>query len=392
MRLAAAVCLVFVTACASTTTTASLPSHSPTPVASASPFGGASPSSSPSPTPSRAVGFQLPPQSAPPAAPPGHCNLPVYWPTPNQDNSLQAGFMLYPGGTPAGPTLTIASYGQVAFYDRAVGRWLPVPSNAVSRDGLQLAYAEYDLPPSPAAGMAGETGPRSAGALATTGRVHLVDARTGADRVLFSGSPTYGVVGFEPEGIYLVQVALTMDGVFASGLYLLSLNGGTPVAVPGGARTLDRAGWQIERGSAWGVDYSTGGGITGGNELVQLNLHTGAVTVWLTKPEGTGVSFLGFDGAGSVLVSASSNGYSSSGTPPPTPPRQVLVMPAPQQPKILYQTTDPSVSAPYGTVYAEPSGAWFSGEPGAIWLDSGDAMTIIPFVVNERIEVGNSCG
>jgi hypothetical protein len=100
---------------------------------------------------------------------------------------MHAGFYHYPAGGVQGDTsMTEDSASQAFFdssatYDRAVNRWLPVASGAVSPDGLRFAFADYDLSAAPVAGS---------GALASTGRVHIVDARTGADQVVFSGSPT----------------------------------------------------------------------------------------------------------------------------------------------------------------------------------------------------------
>ncbi len=302
---------------------------------------------------------------------------------------MQAGFVRYPGGTPAGPVQTIGSTG-TAFYDLAVNRWLPVPSEAVSPDGLRFAYADYDLP-SPAAGMASHGGPRSAGVLATTGRVYVVDARTGASQVLYSGSPTYAVVGFEKEGIYLAQVSITMDGNFHSGLYLLPLGMGGPSEIAAGSRGLDRTGWRIENGAAWGVEFSTGGGITGGNELVRLNLQTGDVTVWLTKPSDTQVGLLGFDAAGDALVGATGNGYSTDGSPPPSPPTQLLALTSPSNSNVVYQSTDASATVPWGPSFVDGNGVWLSGESGSVWLDQGDTLSILPISIPAVLSVGNGC-
>jgi hypothetical protein len=397
MRLAAAILLVLVMACgsssaaakiAATPSTAFSPTavQAPTPTPSSSPSAAASPSPVASPTP---FVFKLPAPTAPPAVPSGDCALPVYWADYPQ-NSVQMAFTVYPTGAIVTPQQTVNGATR-ATYDAAAGRWLPVGPEGVSPDGLQFAYAEYDLPPNPTAGMAAEGGPHAAGALATTGRVHLMNARTGADQVLFSGSPTYRVVGFTNDGIYLVQVAITMDGEFASGLFLLPISGGRPGPAIGGDRPLDRSSWLVENGAAWGTDYSAGiGGLQPGNELVELDLHTGAVTVWLTEPEGSYVGLMGFDAAGSPLVGAGASGYSSTGSPPPTPPTQLIALAAPQQAKVLWQTTDTAAAQPLGPVYDNAGGAWMGGL-SSVWLDASGTVTKTQVDINGIVGVGAAC-
>src|SRR5579872_7511997 len=143
MRPAVVLLLVLLTACGSSSAAAvRSPSTSASPSASTSASSSAvSSSPPPAPSPSGPRVFQLPAPVVPPAAPGGYCDLPVYWPAPGNNGSMQAGFVRYPGGTPAGPVQTIGSTG-TAFYDLAVNRWLPVPSEAVSPDGLRFAYAD----------------------------------------------------------------------------------------------------------------------------------------------------------------------------------------------------------------------------------------------------------
>jgi len=279
----------------------------------------------------------------------------------------------------------------IATYDRVVGRWLPVGPEAVSPDGLEFAYAEYDLPPAPTAGMDAGSEPRAAGVLATTGRVHLMDATSGTDRILFSGSPTYSVVGFTAAGIYLAQIAITMDGGFSNGLYLLPLSGGTPVPVAGAGQPLDRSGWTVENGSAWGTEFTQGtGGITSGNELVALDLHTGAVTTWLTAPVGTAVDLMGFDTAGDPLLRTYASGYSSTGSPPPQPPTQVVVVASPQKGTVIFQLADQRSQLPFGPVFANAQGAWMGGQ-GSVWVDSANKMTKTDVDTLTVVGAGGAC-
>ncbi len=275
------------------------------------------------------------------------------------------------------------------YYDSAVQRWLPVPANAVSPDGLQFAYAEYDQPPSPAAGMDGGGLPHDAGVIVTTGRVHVVDAGSGADRIVYSGSPTYAVAGFTADGIYLTQVALTMDGQFPSGLFLLPATGGTPKAVPGGSRPLDRGGWTVLGGYAWGSEWTAGdGGLTQGNQLDRLDLKSGTVTVWLTKPGGTSVGIAGFYEGGLPLVAAGPNGYSTSDSPPPVVPAQLLAVAAPQQASILWQANASLVS--FGPAFDDSHGAWIDAT-NYLLLDAGGKVTQINVPISGGAILGNAC-
>jgi hypothetical protein len=351
-------------------------------------------SAAPDPTPVTAGGsvLTLPPLWAAPTASAGQCDLPVSWNVPDGTSRWQAGFFLYPGGPMYASAPMPSSIANTGTYDRAAGRFLPAPPEAISPDGLSFAYADYDLPPSPQAGMAGQTSPHEAGPLATTGRVHLVDARTGGDRILFEGAPTYRVVGYTADGIYLTQVDLSMDGAFPHGLYRMSTSGGRPVAVAGGDRPLDRGGWTVTNGAAWGVDYSTGGGLAGGNQLVRLDLTTGAVQVWMTRPEGTSLALIGFEGSGGALVLAYAGGYSSTGSPAPTPATEVWSVGTPGATgRLIYRSTDTGAATPGGPAFPDAQGAWFGGLQSAVWLENGDTLSKVNLPVNAVIGVSGSC-
>src|SRR5260370_11109367 len=120
------------------------------------------------------------------------CSLPIYWYEGDVPTVVHTGFFHYPQGDIQGESpMAVRSANDTfvapgATYDRVVQRWLPVTPNAISPDGLRFAYAEYDLVQLTSAG--GKTA-AMAGALATTRRVHIVDARTGADRIAFHRSP-----------------------------------------------------------------------------------------------------------------------------------------------------------------------------------------------------------
>src|SRR6266852_3453251 len=108
------------------------------------------------------------------------CSLPVYWYEGDVPSMAHTGLFQYPQGDVQGEsTMVVRSpndtfVAPAATYDRVVQRWLPVTPNAISPDGLRFAYAEYDL-----ITLTGGKTAAMAGDLATTGRVHIVDARTG---------------------------------------------------------------------------------------------------------------------------------------------------------------------------------------------------------------------
>ncbi|HZQ48931.1 MAG TPA: hypothetical protein VFB69_01335 [Candidatus Dormibacteraeota bacterium] len=387
MRLAAVLVLLVAVGCSTTSTAAVAHSPSAPPTASA-PADSPSTSSSPTATPTPYV-VTLPDSASPPAAAPGGCVMPIAW-VADSTGSLKAGFLQYPSGTIAPAVQTLEKTG-VATYDRAVGRWLPVGPQAVSPDGREFAYAEYDMPAAPTAGMYAGAEPHSAGVLTTTGRVHLMDATTGKDRILYSGSPTYSVVGFTAAGVYLAQIGITMDGGFSSGLFLLPVAGGTPVAVPGAGRQMDRNAWNIVNGNAWGSEFIPGtGGLSSGDELVELDLRTGALTTWLTRPDGTAVYLLGVDASGHPLVLTFASGYASNGSPIPHPPTQVVAMTSPQRGTVIYQPPDANKYLPLAPAFANARGMWMGGQ-GSVWVDTADKLTKTPLDTITIVEAGGAC-
>lgn len=99
------------------------------------------------------------------------------------------------------PDLTTTPAGQGGYYyDRSVGRWVPVMRQAVSTDESRYAYAEGWSADSPAAP-----------------RVHIVDASNGTDVrvVAMPDAQPYVVVDYTASGVYLViRVEATAPGVW----------------------------------------------------------------------------------------------------------------------------------------------------------------------------------
>lgn len=213
------------------------------------------------------------------------CDLPVEAIVQGQ---IQGGFLHFPGGAfrhdleadavlaarlpppvPGGPPPYLQR--DVATYDAAVGRWLPVPRSWVSGDGLTYAYSEGIYPPAPANPQPGP------GPLPTGSRVHVVDVKSGDDRIVFSsnGGPFYEVVKFAQDGIY---VSAGMPGPDGWKLWRLDPTAGMI------SKISDRRGapWVISGGVAWAATYegSTAQG-TLPNHLLRIDLTSGSEAFWL---------------------------------------------------------------------------------------------------------------
>jgi hypothetical protein len=328
----------------------------------------------------------LPPISPAPVATAPACNLPIYWSTTIMSNTIHAGFFHYPeGGVQGDIPMTEDPSSQsffesMATYDRAVNRWLPVAASGISPDGLRFAFADYNLPPT-------SSTPIRSSPLGSTGRIHVMDARTGADKVVFSGSPTFSVVAFTSSGLYLSQVAPTRVAMVASGLFLLDPAGGAPRPVPGADRPLDQAGWHIFGEDAWGVDFASGGGLLSGNRVLRLDLKTGEVQAWKTWDEGVLTNVLGLDAQGHVIVGA----FPPFGAPSKLEGLQVWTFSAPNVGTLVYKSTNPIATLPDAPAFTDGHVAWLGGNapPSNVWrLTTETGMTRIPISIAGTLWVG----
>ncbi len=224
--------------------------------------------------------------STPPPLIPVHgCRLPLSARTAGGGNS--AGFLkiststaaadpsgtLLPGTggdprmrTAAEPVLRGAA-GATPGYDRAAGRWVPAPPQAISPDGSGYAYGAAD-------------------------GVHLVDVRSAADRLLHPGGGL-DVLAWEPEGIYAVH--RQRAGGPSDGLWLLDPASAEPrrlrVSEPGVAWTAAGGG------AAWASAVLPGDA----EEVWRLDPATGTVASWLHR-QGAGLLLVGVDAGGHPLV------------------------------------------------------------------------------------------
>lgn len=297
------------------------------------------------------------------------CRLPVVWSPYQPGAGIPAnrwGFVVFPSGklSVQESVLPEAIPYQLGWpgisYDRAVNRWLPVSRSAVSPDGLSSAYADYD-----------PAGPNDGKAVhANSGRVHVVDVRSGQDRTIFSGSPSFGVVDLEADAVYLTQVGTGYTPT-ATGLYRLGIAGGSPQLLPGVEGQLDRWGWTPgSAGIWWAVDNTPGTlpGMGPGSELIRYDATTRVVQSWLTVASNNFIEVAGIDASGQPIVVS---GPDSTQDPATTKYVTALVTARTQTTSQLWDGPSPP-GAPWVT---DIHGVWMSGDE-AVWLYRPDGTMV----------------
>ena len=211
------------------------------------------------------------------------------------DNPAGGGFVQMPGGqfTPD-PRAASAGLGRPV-YDPAIHDWLPQPKGSIwqqypsdlqqAPDGWSYVYeSEKEGPPNP-------DGPAPPPASVA---IHVVDIRTGSDRVVyeFSGPPYYNAIDYTPPMIALTPACFEC-GAGGSNIWSLDERRGSLAKV-----TDLQSYWSVRHGSAWGGVTTTTSSM---DRLVQVSLSTGTVTTWLTEP-GTELRLLAISSDGGPLV------------------------------------------------------------------------------------------
>jgi hypothetical protein len=170
----------------------------------------------------------------------------------------------------------------LGFYDRAFGRWIPADAAAVSPDGAHFAYAS---------GAAG--GPNE---------LHIVDVRTGSDR-LITNIGRYYPLDYRADGLYLSE--RSTSGLWAgSGIFVLDLKTNAIRRLHSSTRT---EWWSLTLGNfAYGADINPSdphppGSGEATNELVRADLRTGTVVRFQYHP-GQFVNALGITPTGQLLA------------------------------------------------------------------------------------------
>src|SRR6266851_4598679 len=221
-----------------------------------------------------------------------------------------------------------------AVYDRAVARWVPGGTGALSPDGLRYVYTDYTRRPN-----GGFT-------------LHVVDIASGRDRTLNLPTNAWSALAFAADGIY-AHPAYEGGG---PGLSLIDPDSGAQ-------RTLftDSSVMAVSGQTAWiGTFNQTdtlpqppgeGGGY---NEVQGRDLKTGAITTWLYR-SGTNLGAVQAAGA-PILVS----GYDASG-------RYLWAVGTPGKADVI---TDPAteVEFAYAAAFPDQPDGWWLSTAGGIYL------------------------
>jgi hypothetical protein len=261
------------------------------------------------------------------------------------------------------------------FYDRAVTRWLPVAREAVSYDGTRYAYSEGSFAPN------------------TGGQLHVVGIVSGTDQTIYSGDTFYRVVEFAPDGIYLT---LQVPEGRPRGLWLENPAGGAPRLIS--STVIDP---HFSGGVAWGEAFDAtdpNPGLSGlarddpggpMNQLVRINLQTGATTPWYTWSGIQADIFLaGVDYSGIPFVAVAHSGL---------PTTEDLWRVTSQGHAELLFSGPSQQSWPFGLGAIDAQGIWFDDGPDqassrAIWLYFGGVITIVATIANvSDVRVAGGC-
>lgn len=254
------------------------------------------------------------------------CRLPVVTAADN-------GFVTYPGGvytpdpsgTPALPPSNQSgappNYGYA--YDTVYSRWLPVMPSLVSPDGTHYVFMDSNA------------------------NLSTVDVRTGRQSQLTAdGSGAWHPVGWQPAGIYAIQV--TSSGPHP-GLWLVPYPSGSPKLVT------DLGYWEaVGPGAAYGYMESMPP-TDASFAIVRLDLASRAITKWFYEAGQRGPWIAGFDRVGAPVIQQSV---------------AVYLVPAALQPQVLTPSTKTT------TAYGDSWGLWLGSNDG-LYLFAGGELTQI---------------
>jgi len=220
--------------------------------------------------------------------------------------TYSGGFITFPAGTfavdPAGG-FSISPQGGVVtdaspklyngplqfggpFYDRAEQRWLPASASQVSPDGAFYAYGSFD----PQQG--------------DPGRIHIVNVSTATEKVFAPSAPNvdqgFTVAEFSSAGIYLVATQVQRA---PAGAWLMNPVTGEirPLTQVAGVLTIRNGNAWVRRVDPRDPAPPAPGKGTPGDSVAQIDLATGAQTIWFYRP-GSQVELEGFDSGGRPVV------------------------------------------------------------------------------------------
>jgi len=234
---------------------------------------------------------------------------------------LVAGFLTVPG---LAVTATADEDSGGHFYDKAIGRWVPVGPPALSADGARYEYVEGDLKHSEA---------------------FVVDVRTGAQSVLASGGPWRGV-GVTADAFYAMRVEYIVTEAYGSlpigsGLWRFPLDGGAPAQLTGDSRF-----WTWVDDHAAYADFATGDVAGGPNSILRFDLKTGQLTTWFDHHMRSRLLAVDATGAGLVIAEGDDE--------------ELWRLPASGEPAQVW-TGQRSDLVPNSPVAIDGTDVWFSG-------------------------------
>jgi len=221
--------------------------------------------------------------------------------------TYSGGFITFPAGTfavdPAGGVSISPQGGMVVtdaspklynaplqlggpFYDRAEKRWLPASASQVSPDGAFYAYGSFD----PDHG--------------DPGRIHIVNVSTATEKVFATSAAAvdqgFTVAEFSSAGIYLVATQVQRA---PAGAWLMNPATGEirPLAHVDSVLAIRDGNAWIRRVDPRDPSPPAPGKGTPSDSVVQVDLATGAQTIWFYRP-GSQVELQGFDSSGRPVV------------------------------------------------------------------------------------------
>jgi hypothetical protein len=223
-------------------------------------------------------------------------------------------------------------------YDAQVGRWLPVAKQQVASDGLSYAYAEWYS--SSTTCPTNQCMPQPVG-----GRIHVSDARSGQDKVVYSfgSSPMYQVVSYTGPQVYLETTC--PNGGHCDELWRFDIKSGAL------SKVVDAQGswWILGGQTLWMV--TLGNGDIAPTYLRKIDLATGTSETWLTAPSISDsnpyipdLRLIGVDPTGMPLVALGSRS-----------PAPLLRVTAPNKTEEIF-----SADGPYSESVSDGNRAWFA--------------------------------
>jgi hypothetical protein len=251
--------------------------------------------------------------------------------------NISNGWLTFPGGQLSTDPSADLTPPPNSFIDRGpsynwrFSRWVPVSWYAQSPDFSSYAYGTRD-------------------------GLHVVDAETGADRLIAGTRDLWmNIIKFEPEGIYAQRLG--------GGLWRINPSTGSAELV------LNQGSWlTVGHGAAWGFTPAT----VGVRSLVRADVRDASTALWYTRAPVTDV--FGVDSTGRpVIAVATSRGNGAD------MPMQIMVLSGPEEGDIFHPTDGPWNLAFFENGWqasTDSHGVWVPWPDGIYLLASGPGLTL----------------